>query len=45
MLYVVAYQIADNIDVRAFRATNKEGIYRYDADELFYRTGELSFVS
>jgi uncharacterized Rmd1/YagE family protein len=44
MLHVVAYQIADNIDVRAFRGANKEGIYRYDADELFYKTGELGFV-
>ena len=44
MLHVVAYQIADNIDVRAFRAANKEGIYRYDADELFYKTGPQDFV-
>jgi uncharacterized Rmd1/YagE family protein len=44
MLHVVAYQIADNIDVRAFRGANKEGIYRYDADELFYQTGPLDFV-
>lgn len=44
MLHVVAYQIADNIDVRAFRGANKESIYRYDADELFYKTGELDFV-
>src|SRR6201996_6389864 len=44
MLHVVAYQIADNIEVRAFRGGNKEGIYRYDADELFYKTGPQDFV-
>jgi uncharacterized Rmd1/YagE family protein len=44
MLPVVSYQIADSIDVRAFRASYKEGIYHYDADELFYKTGESSFV-
>ena len=44
MLHVVSYQIADSIDVRAFRSSYKEGIYHYDADELFYKTGESSFV-
>src|ERR1700678_3930453 len=44
MLHVVSYQIADNIDVKAFRGAYKEGIYRYDADELFYKTGGLAFV-
>lgn len=44
MLPVVSYQIADSIDVKAFRSSYKEGIYHYDADELFYKTGELSFV-
>src|SRR5580704_3214851 len=44
MLYVVSYQIADSIDVRAFRGAYKEGIYRYDADELFYKTREEAFV-
>jgi uncharacterized Rmd1/YagE family protein len=44
MLPVVSYQIADSIDVRAFRSGYKEGIHHYDADELFYKTGELSFV-
>jgi required for meiotic nuclear division protein 1 len=41
---VVSYQIADSIDVRAFRTAFKEGIYHYDADELFYKMGEESFV-
>ena len=44
MLHVVAYQIADNIEVRAFRGGNKEGIYHYDADELFYKTGPQDLV-
>lgn len=44
MLHVVSYQIADSIDVRGFRASYKEGIYHYDADELFYKTGEFSFI-
>ena len=44
MLQAVSYQMADSIDVKAFRSSYKEGIYHYDADELFYKTGELSFV-
>ena len=44
MLHVVSYQIADGIDVKAFRGSYKEGIYHYDADELFYKTGPLDFV-
>lgn len=43
-MQVVSYQIADNIDVRAFRGAYKEGIYRYDADELFYNTSDTAFV-
>lgn len=44
MLHVISYQIADSIDVKAFRAVYKEGIYHYDADELFYKMGEETFV-
>ena len=44
MLHVISYQIADSIDVKAFRAAYKEGIYHYDADELFYKMGEETFV-
>ena len=40
MPQVVSYQIADSIDVKGLRTTYKEGIYHYDADELFYKTGE-----
>ncbi|HEV2354922.1 MAG TPA: RMD1 family protein [Puia sp.] len=41
---VVSYQIADSIDVRGLRTAYKEGIYLYDADELFYKTGEGCYV-
>ena len=41
---VVSYQIADSIDVRALRTAHKEGIHRYDADELLYKTGDGCFV-
>jgi required for meiotic nuclear division protein 1 len=44
MLHVLSYQIADNIDTKAFRTAFKEGLYHYDADELFYKTGEETFV-
>ncbi len=44
MLHVISYQIADSIDIRAVRVSYKEGLYHSDADELFYKTGELSFV-
>lgn len=44
MLHVISYQIADSIDVKGFRAAYKEGIYHYDADELFYKMGEETFV-
>jgi len=41
---VVSYQIADSIDVKGLRTAFKEGIYHYDADELFYKTGEGCYV-
>jgi uncharacterized Rmd1/YagE family protein len=44
MPQVVSYQIADSIEVRAFRTAYKEGIYHYDADELFYKMGENVFI-
>ena len=44
MLQVLSYQIADSIDTKLFRAAYKEGIYYYDADELFYKTGPEAFV-
>jgi uncharacterized Rmd1/YagE family protein len=44
MLHVLSYQIADSIDIKSFRIAFKEGIYHYDADELFYKTGEDRFA-
>ena len=44
MLQVLSYQIADSIEIKSFRAAFKEGIYHYDADELFYKTGPEAFV-
>src|SRR5258708_17750526 len=44
MLQVLSYQIADSIDTKLFRAAYKDGLYYYDADELFYKTGPEAFV-
>lgn len=44
MPQVVSYQIADSIDVKGLRTAYKEGIYHYDASELFYKTGEGCYV-
>src|SRR5258708_29023088 len=44
MLQVLTYQIADSIDTKLFRAAYKDGLYYYDADELFYKTGPEAFV-
>jgi uncharacterized Rmd1/YagE family protein len=44
MLHVVSYQVADSIDVKAFRSGYKDGLYHYDADELFYKTGDQDFI-
>ncbi|HET6255553.1 MAG TPA: RMD1 family protein [Puia sp.] len=44
MPQVVSYQIADSIDVKGFRTAYREGIVHYDADELFYKTGEGCYV-
>ena len=41
---VLSFQVADSIDVRSFRAAYKEDIFQFDADELFYKTGEQAFV-
>lgn len=42
---VIAFQIADSIEVKSFRQSYKEGLYHYDSDELFYKTGPEDFVS
>lgn len=44
MLKVLSYQVADSIDVKSFRLAFREGIFHYDADELFYITGTASYV-
>ncbi|MDR3711676.1 MAG: RMD1 family protein [Puia sp.] len=44
MLKVLSYQVSDSIDIKLFRSSFKEGIYHSDADELFYKTGEESFL-
>jgi len=44
MLHVVSYQMADSIDVKAFRTAFKEGIFHYDADELFYKVADDSYI-
>src|SRR5580658_5409356 len=44
MPQVISYQIADSIDVRGFRTSYREGIYHYDADELFYKIDEACYV-
>jgi uncharacterized Rmd1/YagE family protein len=44
MLNVLSYQIADSIDIKLYRAAFKDGLYHYDADELFYRNEAEVFV-
>lgn len=44
MLPVVSYQIADSIDIKAFKTVSNDGIHHFDADELFYKTGVESYV-
>jgi required for meiotic nuclear division protein 1 len=36
MLYVTAYQIADSIDIKGFKAAFKAQLHYSDSDELFY---------
>lgn len=43
-MHVISFQIADSIEVKTFRQSYKEGLYHYDADELFYKTGPEDFV-
>jgi uncharacterized Rmd1/YagE family protein len=45
MLKVQSYQVADSIDIRSFRAVHKEDLSQFDADELFYKTGNQSFIN
>jgi|SRR6185503_3974308 len=41
---VLSYQIADTIDIKAFRAAFKAELYFGDTDELFYITGERQYI-
>ncbi len=44
MLKVISYQLSDTIEIKALRSAYKDDIYHSDADELFYKTGDLAFV-
>ncbi|HTD41892.1 MAG TPA: RMD1 family protein [Mucilaginibacter sp.] len=41
---VLSYQIADSIDIKAFKSTFKADLYYSDADELFYRMDNEQFI-
>jgi uncharacterized Rmd1/YagE family protein len=41
---VLSYQIADSIDIKAFKATFKAELHYADADELFYITGAHRYI-
>lgn len=44
-LKALSYQIADSIDLRSFKAAFPAEVYRSDADELFYITGEDRYTA
>lgn len=44
ILQVQAYQVADSIDIKGFRARFTAELYASDADELFYRIAADQFV-
>jgi uncharacterized Rmd1/YagE family protein len=41
---VLSYQIADSIDLKAFKAAFKAELHYSDSDELFYKTGSQQFI-
>lgn len=41
---VLSYQIADSIDLKAFKTAFKADLHYGDADELFYKTGYNQFI-
>src|ERR1700744_3114344 len=41
---VLSYQIADSIDIKAFKPAFKADLHYSDADELFYKTGNQQFI-
>ena len=44
MLHVIAYQIADSIDIKLFKNDFKAEIHYSDSDELFYKTRSEAFI-
>src|SRR5215217_5155843 len=44
MLKVYAFQIADSIDIKQFRATFTAELYHEDSDELFYQVETQKFI-
>lgn len=44
MLNVISYQIADSIDIKSFRPVFKAEILHNDADEVFYKVDQESFL-
>lgn len=44
MLYVTAYQIADSIDIKNFKAAFKADLHYNDSDELFYLPDEDQYI-
>lgn len=41
---VLSYQIADSIDIKAFKSAFKSDLYYSDSDELFYSTDSQQFI-
>ena len=41
---VLAYQIADSIDIKGFKSSFKAAIHFSDSDELFYAINETTFI-
>jgi required for meiotic nuclear division protein 1 len=44
MLYVTAYQIADSIDIKSFKAAFKAELHYSDSDELFYVPDDGQYI-
>lgn len=44
MFQVLAYQVADSIDIRALKGVFKAPLHFSDTDELFYHTGDHEFI-
>lgn len=44
MLKILSSQIADSIDIKAFKTAFNKSLIHYDSDELFYETGPFQYV-